>query len=443
MARNRVTYNDQTGEACNVVLLPPPEAIAAVVVVLPQEATVPPGELQRWATSDHAPPLVQLLQKVQGTAGRHLPIYYLACVALDGQERQAELALAATALGWPAGHFVLLPTEAKDTQAAVLSAVDRLRWLFAGTLDLWLLNLEPALTAALRSPLEAQPDRADVQLLSGSSQEPSQRARGGALRRLVPRPTRAVLLPRHPIVFCHGMLAYSFLKMQMPEHSNYFAPLHDYFRQRGFRVFFPQVAATGGVVERARQLREQIQRWTDEPVNLIAHSMGGLDARYLIANLGMADQVRSLTTICTPHRGSYLADWFSDHFRERVPLLLALEAFGVNLAGFNDLKLEACKEFNRTTPDMPQVRYFSYGGEVSPARLTPFLRRGWSLLSAVEGPNDGLVSVASARWGEYLGTILADHFAQTPDAVFLRDGENFDSLGFFSRLVEDLARRGF
>ena len=48
------------------------------------------------------------------------------------------------------------------------------------------------------------------------------------------------------------------------------------------------------------------------------------------------------------------------------------------------------------------------------ARVTPVLRRSWSMLTALEGANDGMVSMASARWGEYLGTIYADHFAQTP-----------------------------
>jgi triacylglycerol lipase len=190
-------------------------------------------------------------------------------------------------------------------------------------------------------------------------------------------------------------------------------------------------------------LRDQILRWTDEPVNLIAHSMGGLDARYMITHLGMADRVRTLTTISTPHHGSYLADWFQAHFRERVPLLYALETFGFNVDGVHDTRPEVCREFNMQTPDRPEVRYFSYGGDVQPSHLTPFLRRAWSILTPVEGPNDGLVSVASARWGEYLGTLRADHFAQTPDGVYLRPGEDFDALGFYSRLVEDLARRGF
>ena len=37
--------------------------------------------------------------------------------------------------------------------------------------------------------------------------------------------------------------------------------------------------------------------------------MAGLDARYMISKLGMADKVATLVTIGTPHRGSYFADW--------------------------------------------------------------------------------------------------------------------------------------
>ncbi|HXW16428.1 MAG TPA: hypothetical protein VEN79_18105, partial [Terriglobia bacterium] len=266
---------------------------------------------------------------------------------------------------------------------------------------------------------------------------------GARAAHVVGRPARSSLLPRHPVVFCHGMLALTTMKMQLPEDLNCFVPLRSFLRDRGFRVLYPQVPATSGVVERAECLREQILAWTDEPVNLIAHSMGGLDARYMITHLDMASHVRTLTTVAAPHRGTYLADWFLANYRRRVPLLLAMEAFGINVDGFSDCRLEACRRFNEQTPDRPEVRYFSFGGAVPINRLTPFLRRAWNLLTAAEGANDGMVSLNSARWGEYLGTVQADHFAQTPDAMFLRHGEDFDSLGFFIRLVEDLARRGY
>src|SRR5262249_14005627 len=152
--------------------------------------------------------------------------------------------------------------------------------------------------------------------------------------------------------------------MSMPDDCNCFAPMRDLMRERGFRVLFPQVAPTSGVADRAAQLRQQILNWTEEPVNIVAHSMGGLDARFLITHLDMASRVKSLTTVSTPHRGTHLADWILNNFHERVPLLLALEAFGVNIDGFRACRPAACADFNATTPDHPDVPYFSYGASV-------------------------------------------------------------------------------
>ena len=40
-------------------------------------------------------------------------------------------------------------------------------------------------------------------------------------------------------------------------------------------------------------------------VNIIAHSLGGLDARQMLTHLGMGSRVASLTTVGTPHRGTW------------------------------------------------------------------------------------------------------------------------------------------
>jgi triacylglycerol lipase len=239
------------------------------------------------------------------------------------------------------------------------------------------------------------------------------------------------------------MLAFSTLRNQLPEDLNSFSSLRPLLRERGCRALFPQVTPTGGIVARAQQLREQIFRWTGEPINIVAHSMGGLDARYLIARLGLGEMVRSLTTIATPHRGTWLADWFIGNYRHRVPLLLALELMGTNVDGFSDCRPEACAEFNARVPDEPGVYYFSYSGAVPQSRVSPILRRPWSLLTPIEGANDGMVSVSSACWGMHLGTIKADHFAQTPDGAFRHPFEDFDSVGFYLKVIEDLAYRGF
>jgi triacylglycerol lipase len=447
MARNRLLHGGQAVEGCSIVLAPPGDVKRAVVVILPLSSSWPadgPQQLARWELASRLTPLGQRFQKHPGG-----PVfYYLGCASPGAIARQAEIALALAALAWPAGNVVLLPPTRRSPAEVLEEGLDRLRWLFAGDLGLLVLNLEPEVNRRLRPHLRPQADRANVlHLINGAEdalalldflpEEPM----GFAPQAL--HPVRTGRVTRHPIVFCHGMLARSALRMQLPEELNSFVPLRQFLSERGFRVLFPRVSPTSGVVERAGQLRDQILRWTDDPVNLVAHSMGGLDARYLVTHLGMAERVRSLTTISTPHRGTYLADWFVANYRNRIPLLLALEAFGVNMDGIRDCRPRACREFNARTPDVPGVQYFSYAGSIPQGRANPVLRRAWALLHAAEGANDGMVSVASARWGEFLGTFPADHYAQTPDAAVPGLADHFDPLGFCLRLVEDLARRGF
>jgi triacylglycerol lipase len=448
VARHRVRVEEHEARACSVVLQLPAAGRAAVVVVLPLEWTLGPTGAQRFAQAPEAARLAGIFHELQkAPGGGTRPLYYLACGA--GEHRQAELALAATTQGWPVGHFVLLPPARSGTTEPLLHALDRLRWLFAGTLDVQVLNLEPSLALALPAAAAPAPDRAAVTRAVNVSQDPAGLLDGARPEPVVQRPatlrpTHAARVPRYPVVFCHGLLAVSIVRrLQLPEEINYLSGLRPFLQERGVRALFPRVAPMGGVEARARQLLQQINAWTDEPVNLVTHSMGGLDARYLITHLGMAGRVRSVTTIAAPHHGSYIADWITANFRQGIPLLLTLEAFGIDVNAFRDLRPTVCREFNARTPDVPGVRYFSYGAAVPQSRVSPMLRRAWNLLSAAEGPNDGLVSEESARWGEYLGTLAVDHFAQSPDGLFVRPCENFDSIGFFTRLVEDLAWRGF
>jgi len=447
VARNHLTWQGQSAEQCSLVLTPPADAAGILIVLLPRAEAFAPNAGQRLGEAMAAAELTSQLQKLhQGTRGRH-SVYYLAYAGTEAENLQAELALAATAVGWPSGHFVLMPCDPASADAAVTATLDRLRWLFAGALDLLVVNLDPA-ARALIAGLEPAPDRAGVSTLILPHDRWPKPQEDGLLVHIpacgaAPRPMRSGLVTRYPLVFCHGMLACSMLRMRLSREYNYWAVLRTFLQERGFRALYPLVSPTGGIEERGRQLKEQILRWTDEPVNLIAHSMGGLDCRQMITHLGMADRVKSLTTFSTPHRGSPVADWAQRNLRHRVPLLLALEAGGINVDGFRDCSPVRCRAFSARTPNMPQVRYFSYGGDVPLQRVTPMLRRAWDMITVEEGANDGLVSLQSARWGEYLGTLYADHFAQTPDGLFVHPGEDFDSLGFITRVVEDLARRGF
>ncbi len=95
--------------------------------------------------------------------------------------------------------------------------------------------------------------------------------------------------------------------------------------------------ATSSVRKRTLRLAETIAKEAglgDEPLHLIGHSTGGLDARLLCTpgtSLGaaenveqMARRVRSIVTIATPHRGTPLASFFTTRFGEQLLSLLSL-----------------------------------------------------------------------------------------------------------------------
>ncbi len=447
MARHQIVVAGQTLRACNVVLSVPGASGSGLLVVLPLDFTYDTESVQRLTESALTRRLTELLRALQEEHGTEQPIYYLCCVPVEDRHRQPELALSATSLGWPSGPIVLMPARRDDAGDALVNGIDRLRWLFAKQLSFVVINQEPAAETRLREAVKGQVDRASVLHYAGAYEDLRTLRINGERRTpfstpWTARPTRQRCVPRYPVVFLHGMLANTMLRMQIPEDTNYFSHLRLFLRERGIEALYPNVEPTGGVAARAEQLRDLIRHWTEEPVNLVAHSMGGLDARYLITHLGMADRVASLTTIATPHRGTSVADWFCLNFRHRVPLLLTLEAFGINVDGFRDCRTDMCRAFNERTPDAPSVRYFSYTASVPSSRVSPLLRRAWNILTTAEGENDGLVSVRSAVWGEVIGRLSVDHFVQTPDCLFVRPGETFDAVDFYSRLIEDLAHRG-
>ena len=106
------------------------------------------------------------------------------------------------------------------------------------------------------------------------------------------------------------------------------------------------LSKTRGVAHRAAELKRFLrERFPNEKVHVIAHSMGGLDARYMISRLGMEDRVLSLTTVGTPHRGSKYADWGIRRLSRSVKPFL--QFWGVPTDAFDDLTTEACADSTR------------------------------------------------------------------------------------------------
>ena len=61
-------------------------------------------------------------------------------------------------------------------------------------------------------------------------------------------------------------------------------------------------------------------------------------------------------------------------------------------------------KFNSLCPDRKDIRYFSFGASFKPTWGSVF-RSSHKIIESQEGENDGLVSVKSAIWGDYKGTI--------------------------------------
>ena len=62
------------------------------------------------------------------------------------------------------------------------------------------------------------------------------------------------------------------------------------------------------------------------------------------------------------------------------------------------------KQFNDMVLNQPDVKYFSFGASFIPSWGSVF-RSSHNIIQSIEGPNDGMVSVESAMWGEYKGTL--------------------------------------
>jgi triacylglycerol lipase len=250
-------------------------------------------------------------------------------------------------------------------------------------------------------------------------------------------------VPRHPVVLVHGVLGFVRQTVGRLLSFAYFQGVEDALREAGASVRTVALPALGGVETRARALAAEVERLGAPRVNLVAHSMGGLDARWYVGRLGGHERVASLVTIATPHRGTAVADWGGLRLGRALAGHRLLEGLGVQRAAFDDLRSSECERRNETLAGEPEAPTFSYGGARPWYAVAAPLQFSFRLLQRAEGPNDGLVSAASARWGEYRGTLEADHFAQTGWHWTPPGLGRFAHLDFYARVASDLAAHGY
>lgn len=249
---------------------------------------------------------------------------------------------------------------------------------------------------------------------------------------------------------------------------------------------------------------------------------GGLDARYLISNIRPTlYHPRSLTTLCTPHRGSEFMAWcranigigteyeanealnlrrpcnsssLDDPDDASIPLPYSLKAPLLSREAVSDKDDKVTQDakrrsrvssvlpfnlssgvtsylldlldspayanltpnflrdvFNPSTPDREDVRYFSIAARTP---RIPIWHPLWLPKLVLDGAekrrvgqdkaappewrgNDGLVSVDSARWGEFLGTFdMCDHWE-------MRGSSGLSTAELSKQAVDEVTRREF
>jgi triacylglycerol lipase len=237
----------------------------------------------------------------------------------------------------------------------------------------------------------------------------------------------------YPIVLAHGLLGFKTLLGVL----DYWYEIPSALTSSGATVYVTQVTAVQSSEVRGEQLLSQIQTILAatgaKKVNLIGHSQGGIDARYVAAV--RPDLVASVTTVATPHKGAALADYLGSLPPSEQQLDAALfNAIGQlidSAAGgspsvqdawgaMQSLSTAGATAFNTSYPQgVPTtacgsgapsgngILFYSWGGTGIATNALDISDLVLDLTSKVyNGPNDGLVGQCSSHFG----TVIRDNY---------------------------------
>ena len=259
---------------------------------------------------------------------------------------------------------------------------------------------------------------------------------------------------KYPIVLVHGT---GFRDKTL---LDYWGRIPRALSVEGAKVFYSHQDAWGTIEHNAEMVKRAVKAVLAETgakkVNLLAHSKGGLEARYMIAALGMGNKVASLTTICTPHHGSRTMDAILRRFPGPYRLLgwvvdgffrfLGDEApaFAVTSRQFTTA---FARSFNATVHNDRRVYMQSYASSLRKPLTDVVFGMTYLVVKRFDGSNDGLVSVQSAKWGRYRGEVnVAGRRGLSHGDVV--DARRFDVKGinirrFYVGVVQELKGMGF
>jgi triacylglycerol lipase len=253
------------------------------------------------------------------------------------------------------------------------------------------------------------------------------------------------------LVFASG-----FLVPQQLLGIDYFRGLQEHLAGR-HEAIFPEVPPTGAAEQRASLLADAIHQAYPQgagPIHIIAHSMGGLDSRTLIARnlngLSVAGRIASLTTLSTPHRGSPVADLLAgprpDGLRRVIydTISQAIRVLGVDTGALANLTTQGTSTVPDPRQSHPHIRYRSYfaSGRAGPLATCIALAPTYHYIRTVTGQqNDGVVALESAKYGEFQQPLWpCDHVDMIGHNLDTADlgGFQFDHFAAIDAIIDQL-----
>lgn len=266
----------------------------------------------------------------------------------------------------------------------------------------------------------------------------------------------------YPIILAHGMGATD----DLLGFVDYWWGIVDAIEDEGGEVYVTKVNCIGTTLQKALQFRSQfltIMATTGKAkANIIGHSHGTNYSRLAISNLGLAPKVASWTNINGPQRGMVAIDVMLKILPDPIRALAAgVSDFVYALLGddnpdFAGNLAEATTAYmtnvlNPNTPNIAGIYYQTWTSKlryISTEATSIYLGATWLITKYYDGDNDGLVSVRSAKWGNFRGVVAGawwcggvSHLNVVGQLFGITPG--FSAPDFFVTVVSDLKNRGF
>jgi triacylglycerol lipase len=256
---------------------------------------------------------------------------------------------------------------------------------------------------------------------------------------------------KYPVVLVHGIFAHDRGGI-----INFWGRIPKILQENKIKVFLGNTDAWGSYESNAELLKAAIDKILDETncekVNIIAHSKGGIDSRYLIWKYNYGDKVASLTTISTPHHGAEIADLIYNqkivHSRiAKNALMIYGKLYGdINPDLYNvnyQLTTKNMSEFNEIINMDQNVYYQSVYTIMRNSFDDLMFFYSYLYLKKLSGDSDGIVSEYSAKWGDNIKKIeggishaeIVDYKKKKISGINIPD--------IYINIIKELSEKGF